>query len=567
VARGQVSWAELEIDASEKHGTDAGSGNDFGVRTTGAQSKAAVDTGSGTDGATVTVSGSTQAKFGTDRGFGFKRYAAGGLTFLFRQGVKHATVGTTTAAKQSTDTGTSTETSTKVVQDSNKHGFDVGVGAESSKQPLKSMRRPDTGSGSDTARFIPAGSSVLPEVILEVAFASDPTSETQAYTVVSSDSSGKMIEFKTKRGRQDELRNPETGTMLTTLHNQARQFDPAYTLSPYYPNVQPVKSARIRVVRGSSTYYLFVGDIEQWPQKQDNRHNTAAIQANDGFDPLSQADLELFRPEELPGARINAILDAAEWPASARLIDTGETLLQQGALEGSALELVRQVVSDEDGYFFMAGDGKARFIERHSRFKPPYTTPYVTLSSRPNGTTKLPLADADYQVDKDFIRNQVRVKVAAEVDVNGVTVRDDREFFVEDAASKAEYRVRTLVYDSSAISNDNEAQTKAEYHLDRLKNPVVRVKSVTVEPQQDTNLWQHVLGREIGDRIAVEIFPVQIGTEQAVTFEGIIEYIEHTYVVGKWTTVWYLSPADMNGYWILGDSALGVLGTSTRLGF
>ena len=242
-------------------------------------------------------------------------------------------------------------------------------------------------------------------------------------------------------------------------------------------------------------------------------------------------------------------------------------MLHQGQYEGTALELIRKVVADEDGYFFMAGNGKATFIERHARFQPPYTTPLVTLSNRPNGTTKLAFADADYQVDKDFIKNEVTAKVSAIVDATGVTLVDDKEFSVSDASSKTQFRPRSLTYDESSILDDNEAQTKVEYHLDRLKDPHVRVKSVTIEPQQDTNLWAHALGREIGDRIAVEIWPAQKGTEEVVTFEGIIEYVEHTYVVGRWTTVWYLSPADMNDYWILGDSLLGVLDTSTRLGF
>lgn len=567
MARGQVSWAELRLDTSWKKGTDTGAGSDFGIRTTGAASKAGADTGSSLDISVVTVSGSTALKAGSDKGFGFNRYAAGGLAFLFRQGEKTAVLGQTAVSKSASDSGAGVDASTRVIQDSNKVGTDAGVGTDTSKQPLKNMKRPDTGVGVDSAGFIPSTAATLPEVILEVAFNSDPTSSTQTYTVVSSDSAGRQIEFKTKRGRQDELKNPETGTLLTTLFNQSRRFDPAYTLSPYYPNVQPVKSARLRVLRGSTTYYLFTGDIEQWPQKLQGRMNTAVVQANDALDPLSQVEVTVVRPEELPGARINAILDAAGWPTTARQIDAGRTVLHLGTYEGAALELLRNVVADEDGYLFVTGDGKVRFIERHARFKPPYTTPYVTLSTRPNGTTKLPLSDCDYQVDKDFIKNDVRLTVDPIIDSTGTQLADEKLFEVSDATSQTKYRPRTLSFDSSSILDNNEAQAKVEYHLDRLRSPVVRVRSVTIEPQMDTNLWAHALGREIGDRIAIEIFPVQTGTEQAVLFEGIIEYIEHTYVVGNWKTVWYLSPADLNDYWILGDPVLGVLDTTTRLGY
>ncbi len=567
MSRALVSWAELQLFLGLKKGTDTGSGSDFGTRTTGAQQKSVVDSGAGTDGGTATVTGSTQQKASIDRGFGFKRYSAGGLTFLFRQGEKTAVVGTTVATKAASDSGVGTDSSIKTLTDSSKHGTDSGLGTESIKWGGRFLKRPDSGVGVDTSRFLPSVANALPEVTLEVAFTSDPTDEVQVYTLVSSDASGTQIEFKTKRGRQDELKSPETGTLMTVLYNQPRKFDPAYTLSPYYPNVLPVRSCRLKAIRGNITYYLFVGDIEQWPQKQDNRLNTAVLQANDGFDPLSQIDISVFRPAEYPGARINAFLDAALWPASQRQIDVGTTMLHQGKYEGNALELIRKVIADEDGYFFMAGDGKARFIQRRTRFVPPATVPKVTLSTRPNGTTKLPLANADYQVDKDFIKNVVTVKVNAEVDALEVVIEDEQEFTVSDATSQSQYRPRSLSYEESSIKNDNEAQTKIEYHLDRLKDPHVRVKSVTIEPQQDTNLWAHALGREIGDRIAVEIYPPQKGTEQAVYFEGIIEYVEHTYVVGRWSTTWYLSPADINSYWILADSVFGVLDSTTKLGF
>jgi hypothetical protein len=414
--------------------------------------------------------------------------------------------------------------------------------------------------------MIPSAASTLPEVTLEVAFNSAPVDEVQDFTLVSSDSNGKQMDFATKRGRQDELKEPETGTLISALFNQSRAFDPAYTLSPYYPLILPVRQARLVAVRGSTTYSLFTGDIEQWPQQLEGRVNKATIQANDAFDALSQVQVEITRPQETTGARINAILDAALWPGTQRDIDDGQTVLHPNTYTGSALELIRNVVADEDGYFFFSGAGIARFIERHARFKPPYVTPFLTVSTRPTGT-ELPLSSADYQVDKDFIKNQVIVKVEPIVDQEGTTTQEEQTFTEKDTPSQVQFRPRALTYERSAIADLNEARVKAQYHLDRLKNPIVRVRSVVLEPQQDTNLWEHVLGREIGDRVAVEIFPVQTGTEEVVYFEGIIEYVEHRYVVRRWQTTWYLSPADMNSYWILGDSELGVLGTTTRLGY
>lgn len=566
-ASAQVSFAVLAIGTS-KVGSDSGTGTDSGLRqSVGGTQKAGSDAGSGAEEGNLSVGG-TQSRASADFGFGFSRYAAAGLVFLFRDADSPPSLTATDNSVQVSDLGSGIDSSSKQDQDIFAETDDAGGGFDTSTLTIlfNSLIGTDAGIGTDNAQFIPGQASELPEVTLEVAFDSDPVEESQVYTVVSSDSNGKQLEFSAKRGRQDELRQPETGTMITVLFNQDRSFDPAYSLSPYSPDILPVKQARLNAIRGSTTYRLFVGDIEQWPQRSSGRLNSAGIQANDGFDALSQVEVTVTRPAELSGSRINAILDAASWPASKRNIDAGVTLLHPNTYTGTALELIRQVVADEDGYFFMSGNGDARFIERHARFKPPYTTPFLTLSNRPTGI-KLPLTDADYQVDKDFIKNEVIVKVQAVVDTEGNTVEEEKQFSASDPTSQTKYRPRTLTYDNSSISDDNEAQTKVEYHVDRLKDPRVRVKSVTIEPQQDTNLWGHALGREIGDRIAVEIYPVQTGTEEVLLFEGIIEYVSHHYVIGRWVTVWYLSPADMNDYWILEDPVLGVLGSTTRVGY
>lgn len=569
VPRAWISWARFDISGDLKFGSDQGAGTDTGVRVTKTTTQLPVtDSGVGTERSSLGVSGGALIRVATDRAFGFDRRSAAGLTFLFRDGELPARVGTTSATKHPTDTATGTDTSTLLVRDRAVAGSDQGVGVDTRFLAFTSISftTHEQGFGADNSLVIPKSTVELPEVIFEVAFASDPVDENQIYTVVSSDADGKQLEFVTKRGRQDELKEPETGTLITELFNQDRTFDPSYTQSPYYPDILPGKQARLRANRGSVPYYLFTGDVEQWPQRLDNRLAKSVIQADDGFDALSQIEIEITRPQETTGERIKAILDAASWPQSMRSIDTGQTVLHANTYSGSALQLIRNVVADEDGYFFMTGLGVARFIERHARFKPPYTTPILTLSNRVSGNT-LPLTDYDHQVDRYFIKNQVTVSVEAAVDSAGTTVTEDYKITVTDPVSEAKYRPRTLEYNPSAIANQNEVQTKAEYHLDRLRNPVDRIKSVTIEPQMDVRLWQHALEREIGDRIAVEAHPVQTGPEEVLNFEGIIEYVEHRYVVGRWTTTWYLSPADLNDYWILGDAVLGALGSTARLGF
>lgn len=396
----------------------------------------------------------------------------------------------------------------------------------------------------------------LPEVQLDVAFATNPTDAVQTWTNVSSDATGRQLEFSVKSGRQDELKDVEVGVLTCTLRNQDRRFDPSYSLSPYYPNVLPVKQARLRAIYSATTYDLFRGDIEQWPQVWEQRTNTASISALDALDPLSDAEISLDRPAETTGARLGAVLDAAGWPAGQRSIDAGQTTLQAvTAWSGSALELLRQIVFDEDGYIYVDGTGAIVFLNRHKRLQSPYNVPQVTLSNRPSGA-ELPFADVDVQQDKDFIKNYIQLTQDTS---NIVTVRSD-------ATSQAAYRLRTLKKDTY-IQSVNDIASKCEWLLGRLKDPIVRARSVVIEPQSNDSLWAHALGRKIGDLITVKVYPPQTGTEEAETFNCHIEYIEHRYVVGRWQTKWYLSPGSVNSYWLLGDSSLGVLGSTTRLAY
>jgi hypothetical protein len=57
------------------------------------------------------------------------------------------------------------------------------------------------------------------------------------------------------------------------------------------------------------------------------------------------------------------------------------------------------------------------------------------------------------------------------------------------------------------------------------------------------------------------------GVGPAITLVVLIEGVQHNVDVNplRWTTTLLLSPADIQQYWILGDTTLSVLGTTTRL--
>lgn len=366
-----------------------------------------------------------------------------------------------------------------------------------------------------------------------------PTSYT--WTTISTDTNSQVKDFSVKVGRPDIFRETETGLLTAILENQDRAFDPSYSGSPFYPNLRPAMPLRCIATKDGVSYDLFRGDIEDWPQDWQGRQNEVPLNALDALSVLASASVVVTSAVELTGARIHAILDAAAWPRELRDIDTGSSYVQAWEDEsGKAKDLISQVVLAESGHMYVDGRGFVVFRSRVSRFN---SAVAVTFSNVPSGG-ELPLSDAEVVEDKDQIYNDVRITVAG---------RDTH--VAQDPASVLEHRKRSLEL-TMPLEDNTEGFIKAHWLLQLYKEPFTRIREVVIEPQLNTLMWQHALGRKIGDRVRFKIYPP--GPGSFLQLEAHIEHIAHRQIVGRWTTVWTLSPADINQYWILGTSVLGV---------
>lgn len=70
---------------------------------------------------------------------------------------------------------------------------------------------------------------------------------------------------------------------------------------------------------------------------------------------------------QFAGQRLGNILDQMGWPAADRSLETGQTLLQPFVGNPHALQHMQTVVKTEDGLFFIDGEGKPTFYDRHHR--------------------------------------------------------------------------------------------------------------------------------------------------------------------------------------------------------
>lgn len=388
----------------------------------------------------------------------------------------------------------------------------------------------------------------LPTAItLEIAFATNPLA-TPTYTDVSSS----LIRAELRRGRQHELGRTEAATLVVVLDNNDRAFEPEYAASPHYPHVVPMRRIRLSVTHDGNTYRLFTGFVERWPPSWElPNYSEITVTAVDGFALLAQADIDGTFPEELAGARVARILDEANWPAGDRSIDAGQSPMPEVTFEvdagQKALAHLQEVSDSELGIPFVDGQGRLVFHDRHRRLKAPYRAPVATFSNAADGSG-LTYERLIASFDVDELANDWRITR------EGGTAQT-----ADDATSIDSYGRRTQTR-TVLLTSDTEALDQARYLTSLFKDPHVRFERIEIEPLEEDALWAQVLGRELGDRIAVEHYPPGGGAALAkdVHIDGTTLLLEaRPVVVGE--ASWQLTPTDRNSYLTLDDATYGRL--------
>lgn len=404
-----------------------------------------------------------------------------------------------------------------------------------------------------------------PNIIIQAAFGSDPIGA-HSWTTISS--AGQS--FNIDRGRSFELDAVNAGVAQIVLNNPTRAFDPYYTGSPYYPNVTANCPVRIRASYGGDTWTIYDGFADSWTQESPDVSNNWAIttlQATDAFKFLAKNNLSPVHPwivddpvyglvdsaivggqlifandNELPGDRINTILDLWPFPNSLRDIDDGNTQLGRdgtpltgGALEDgeTALSYCMKINDSEDGRFFVSANGKITFWARdHWQHTDSQHFSQLTLSDNAFGDDSyadIVMDPADDRYVKNLIERQRRDW--------------DSPIAAADQTSIEQYGT---IPDTKTILSRYPADVlrQVAWILDKYKQSSQRISQITIKPRHNPDvLFPAVLGLEIGDRITVKRKLAKFGSSEVNDYW--IEAISHRVTAQlEWETVWQLAPVD-----------------------
>ena len=185
------------------------------------------------------------------------------------------------------------------------------------------------------------------------------------------DVSNQVDYITTKRGRQAEADQFQTGTLTMRIVDQNGDFNSQNVNSPYYLLLSPMRKVAITATYASVTYPVFSGFITSYttttPQNATDVVYTT-ITAVDAFRLAQNAQISTVTGTsagQLSGARINNLLDAIDWPASMRDIDAGLTTMQADpSTARTALAAMQTVETSEYGALYVDASGSFVFQDR-----------------------------------------------------------------------------------------------------------------------------------------------------------------------------------------------------------
>ena len=372
----------------------------------------------------------------------------------------------------------------------------------------------------------------------------------QAANIV--DISSSIVQVSVRRGRSRLLSKFEAGTANVIIYDQNGDWNPSNPAGAYYGELKPLRKIQIYVDYNGSRYYMFSGFITDYDTSFNigtSEVSKVILKCVDGFKLLTGAQLSTVSGApagQLSGARVDALLDAVDWPQSLRDIATGQSTLQADpGTSRQALTALRTVEDSEFGGLFLDGEGRVTFIDRDQL------------------TTSLATPLYDFADDGSGIAYQNAVTAFDDtLIVNDVTVTREggtpQNVFNQDSIDT--YFIHSGVRNGILVQTDTEALDQASMLLSTRKDTETRIDSIqlNLEDGDDINRCTAGLAMELLDCVTVlKSMPGSTSIQQTLLVQG----LSHDFTNKKMTTTVYTGESLITGF-VLDSLSLGILDTS-----
>jgi len=265
----------------------------------------------------------------------------------------------------------------------------------------------------------------------------------------------------------------EATTCQLRIYDPDGYWNPQNTSSPYYGKLIPNRKVRIAAAWQGSNIYLFSGYansyVYTYPKGQ--QVGFVDIVCADAFRLFQLSSISTVAGAvagQKTGARINAILDAIQWPTSMRSIDAGDSLCQAdpGTVR-TALSALKVIEATEQGAFYIDGNGNAVFKGRSTIEKTNGAAPITTFK---NDGTAIGYADIQFAHDDKLIINQTTV-----TNVGGTAQT------ASDATSIATYFPHSINFQNLLGQTDTDALNIAKLYTVTRKDTTIRIDTIKLD--------------------------------------------------------------------------------------
>jgi hypothetical protein len=257
--------------------------------------------------------------------------------------------------------------------------------------------------------------------------------------------------IQTKRGRNPQADQFQTGTLTMRIVDQNGDFNPQNPSSPYYNLLTPMRKVQITATYGATTYPIFAGFITTYTTSTPKNALDVVyttITAVDAFRLAQNAQVSTVAGTsagQLSGTRINALLDAIDWPASMRDVDAGLTTMQADpGTARTSLAAMQTVETSEYGALYVDAAGSFVFQDRSVTAGSTGATPTVFND---NGTD-ISYFDAVWRLDDTLVYNSASITRTGGTAQTAINQPSIDKYFIHS------YNQQNLLMETDAVALD-----------------------------------------------------------------------------------------------------------------
>lgn len=219
---------------------------------------------------------------------------------------------------------------------------------------------------------------------------------------------------RTKRGRDAQADQFQTGTLELKLIDENGNFNPQNPAGPYYTYLTPMRKVVISATYGPNTYNIYSGYITSYTTNIPNNADgqtlaITTITCVDAFRLAQNAQIATVTGAvagDLSGTRINQILNQIAWPTSMRDVDAGLTTMQADpGTARTSLAAMQTVEISEYGSLYVGTNGFFTFQDRSATAGAGAPAAVVYNDNGSN----IPYFNAVWRTDDTLIYNEANI--------------------------------------------------------------------------------------------------------------------------------------------------------------